>query len=894
MSTDGFENCIRDHAGMGKIDPEDAENLLNKIKVDAKSMGPGAAQMKALTEKEISAKIGRLQDLLQNKAWDNIVKDLLQYRRPDGKTDLFSAGASLFEDFGYAGYPSARFIGEALIGHYNGKLADLLEHFGRKTLYSDGSMIGGRKNKADLDDLQSAMFGNKAQNPVTQALSDSVMQVMEELRQHFNEYAGGTIGKLENWGGPQSHDPTAVGRAGGVKNNPALAKANWSKFIDERLDWSKMRDPATGELFGKPPAADSRNAILGHAWDTIVTEGASNITPGGARQGSSTVAASRSDPRFFVFKDAESKRDYNREFGSGDVFNQIMDHIHGMSRDIALMQRFGPNPTATIEKIKSLYDFEAARHRTGKPSQLGRFTNRDTIMARADREKKMLDAYYEQYRGAGEAKGWLALSGTILRNNAMGALLGSSAIAHATSNWYIQTMARYLGGIPMAQTVPQLLTSFQKATKAEILRAGLDIENGAFHLGQGARQLGALQKAANWSRWLPDRTTHWGGLIPIVDANKAAFHRGTMSVMADLHGTAWAGIPQRIREKLNGYGLRENDWKIIQLADLYEPDVGSAKWLRPTEIDKVWQDHPEEVLKLGGRADLAQFAPGAGGSTLTPEAMESARKIARDVMLKFRGYMNGEREVAVPQSSMYGKALIEGGVDPNTWRGQLWKSAGMFRGFIGSMMLTQFQGMQHELSRSKSSGAAYIGAFAIGMSIMGLATLQMKQLSAGKDLLPMDPRTPMGRATWAHAILTSGSMGIFGDFIASDATSFGRGPLETLAGPGVTIPLDIAQGTLDLVRTKMTGANKKPWRGIISDTLQRTLKSNTPTLSTLWWARAAYQRIVLDQLQFLMDPDAHRKQRQAEERLDKETGQHMWWKPGHMLPSRFPHFAGSD
>ena len=893
-----FNDCLKNLLNGKAIDQEEEDWLRAEYNKRLRSMSEGAAKEKLEADLAARAAIVKRQQMLMVRAHDNIVKDALQYRDANGRRNIFNAFDSMFEDFGYAGYPSARFIGEALIGMANSRLADFMEHFERKTFYSNGSLIGGRSNKADMKEVQKAMFGDNHVSPVASALAKGLLETDKWLWQLFNERSGGTIGWLENWGGPQSHDPDAVIRAGGFTGDPAKARAYWSKYIDALINWRKMRNPITGEIFG-PGIGDNsragipddvRMAILGHAWDSIVTDGRIDRTPTGKTFGKMSVANTRAEHRFFVFNDAESKMQYNEQFGSGDFFSQNIDHIHGMARDIALMERFGPNPGAQVEWMKQINLQEAAKAATGKTSQLEGF-NHLSVMGTAQRRNNRLDGYYEQYRGVNASQGWLALSGTILRNNAMSALLGSSAIAHTSSNWYIQTLARRLGGIPSARVIPELLTSFTKATKAEMLRAGLDVEQGAFSLGAGARQAGALQKVARWSRWLPDRTTHLTGLIPVVNANKSAFNRGMMSYLADLQKTDWDKLPERIRSKLHGYGLREWEWKIIQLARTYEPDVGSAHWLRPIEVNLTGQEHPEEVLNLAGRTDLAQYVPGQNAPGLTMAAQDEANKIAFNTTLKFMGYMTGEREVAVPQTSMKARAIILGKTDPNTFWGLARGSAGMFKNFMGSFMVTQLMGMQRELARGRFGGISYIASMVIGMTLMGMMTLQLKQLAAGKDPLPMDAWTQEGRGAWLRAMMTSGSFGIFGDFIQSDLSSFGHGVLETLAGPMLMGPMDAIQGGVDLARSKLSGGNKKPASEIISDATQRFLGEHVPFLSTAWMLRAAYHRILLDNLQFLMDPAAHYKQRQAEERLRKQTDQQFWWRPGDLLPYRFPHWT---
>ena len=44
---------------------------------------------------------------------------------------------------------------------------------------------------------------------------------------------------------------------------------------------------------------------------------------------------------------------YNAEFGSGDVFTTMMNHIDGMSRDVALLEILGPNPNSTIRFLRT-------------------------------------------------------------------------------------------------------------------------------------------------------------------------------------------------------------------------------------------------------------------------------------------------------------------------------------------------------------------------------------------------------------------------------------------------------------------------------------------------------------------------------------------------------------
>jgi hypothetical protein len=211
----------------------------------------------------------------------------------------------------------------------------------------------------------------------------------------------------------------------------------------------------------------------------------------------------------------------------------------------------------------------------------------------------------------------------------------------------------------------------------------------------------------------------------------------------------------------------------------------------------------------------------------------------------------------------------------------------MFRGgFLATFMLSQWQAIQRELlTHGGAATAAYAGTSFIGLTLAGMLALQIKTLRSGKDFRSMDPETKEGRDTWFHAAVTGGGLGIYGDFIAADRSSYGHDLLSTFAGPMVTGAEDAYHTVKGLVFPPKKG--REPGSDAV-----KFLRNNTPVLSTHWALQAAYNRILLDQLQYMADPQAHRKMRALETRLRKETGQGYWWRPGAMTPDRLPEFAG--
>jgi hypothetical protein len=74
------------------------------------------------------------------------------------------------------------------------------------------------------------------------------------------------IGKLDNWGLPQSHSSALVRKAG---------YEAWRDFIVPLLDRGRMIDNRTGEAF----TDGALELVLRDTWEKIRTDGWSSITP---------------------------------------------------------------------------------------------------------------------------------------------------------------------------------------------------------------------------------------------------------------------------------------------------------------------------------------------------------------------------------------------------------------------------------------------------------------------------------------------------------------------------------------------------------------------------------------------------------------------------------------
>lgn len=165
---------------------------------------------------------------------------------------------------------------------------------------------------------------------------------------------------------------------------------------------------------------------------------------------------------------------------------------------------------------------------------------------------------------------------------------------------------------------------------------------------------------------------------------------------------------------------------------------------------------------------------------------------------------------------------------------------------------------------------------------MGALTTELSDIAKGRDPRPMDTT-----AFWGAAMLKGGGLGIYGDFFFDQLNRFGSGLSQTVAGPAV--------GFYDALRNLSFGNISQIIEG--KDTnfgseLVRFMSRYTPGTS-IWYLRGALERVVFDNLQRWMDPQADRKIRRRIQRYERNYGASTWWESGEMLPSRAPNLENA-
>lgn len=741
-----------------------------------------------------------------------------------------------------APFPSIEGQYRAIRGKADAMMASVVERFETKTGFD-------RPGQAELGNLVREAFGEDTGDHAARMLAAAWAETAEHLRLKFNA-AGGSIGKMDGWGMPQSHDSHAVRRTG---------RQAWIEYVLPRLDRAKMLDETTGQPFGDAALVRA----LGDVWQSIATNGLNAPVPQ-SRTGLSALAKRRSDSRFLVFKSADSWIQYQEQFGDADAFSTMFGHIDELSRDIAQMEVLGPNPSAQWDwLVKSARAEAAVEEAAGAKGAI------DTAESYISTAQNMLGHYTGSLSTPINSK--LAQLGASSRALFTSTMLGSAILSDVPTAPIYGAMARRFAGLSSKgdfRRFAALMNPVDGSMRKNARRSGFIIEtatDGMIRatsdnlrlLTVGERVDGGLNAFA---RRMPVAVMRLQGLTAWDAGRKRSFQMEFMSALHDRRGRTIADLRSGDSEDkafaawLKARGFTEADWSAIRAAPVWEP-VPGAQFLRPLDI-------PDETLaqRMGEAIDI-------------------------------------ETRLAVPQTTLHTRAKLLGETRPGTIAGEVRRSWAQFRSF--NLTATMLWGEEMVL-RGQARGmtplvstVAGIAPMIFMLTIGGAISIQMREASKGNDPRPMnEPRF------WMAALLQGGGLGVLTDAIYSAEARNGKSSQAAAFGPGGQAAADLYDATAGNVVSiserlrKGDDLNEAVAAADIGRDVTDLPRRWVPG-SNLWWARAAWNRAVLDQLQRIVDPEAEEDFARKRKRLARENGQGQWWETGEPAPTRAPDLSNA-
>jgi hypothetical protein len=313
-----------------------------------------------------------------------------------------------------------------------------------------------------------------------------------------------------------------------------------------------------------------------------------------------------------------------------------------------------------------------------------------------------------------------------------------------------------------------------------------------------------------------------------------AYSMETLSHITDeLGAKGWLELDPRFRAMFERYGIGAADWQAMQAAPLVTAADGS-KWFHPDQLDDD--------------------------------------RLADTIMRM----IYTEQDMAVVTPGVRSRAFVAGFGRPGTVQGELAKTLFQFKGFPLTILFDH--GARMLAMQGGFNKALYGASFLLSATAAGWLALEAKAILKGQDPRPLNVKTMLA------ALQQGGGLGIYGDFLFGAQNRGGQGLGETLLGPSATTVSGVAGLVVGAPLLQAEGEKVDYDRQLV-----KLLRSETPG-GSLWYARLAWDRIILDQWQAAADPAYFRSWR-AMERRAHDLGTQYWWEPGDMTPDRPPELS---
>jgi len=629
-----------------------------------------------------------------------------------------------------------------------------------------------------------------------------VISKWQEVARTDANKVGAWVGKMDGYITRQSHDAERIRRAG---------YEAWKEGAIARFDLPRMlaESGSDAEAMLKGIYTDLASGNHMHA-------DRSDPTP---FKGPANIAKKVSQSRTIHFLDADAWFNYNQEFGTGSLRESVMGGLMHSGQSTGLMQALGTNPKANFDAIKA--ELTEGLKRAGDVDQVAAIgdqrTALDNYMAAVDGSMN-IPGNQQAARVLANARAWVTMSklgGMVLSQLPDLAIYGSGVSYQGRgflSGMYeaASGLGRNLKKAETRELAAMLGQTFDNMA-GEISRMGSFSEAGTMN-----KHLQLFMKL-NLSRWWNDKM-------------RASASIGMSHHMALQAGKTFDNLGPEYQRVLSLYGITANQWDHIR--------ASSAK-----NVD--------------------------GNAYIVPENVTDP-----DSAAKLRTYFTDQTSFLQLEPDAKTRAIMLQGTKPGTWTGEGMRMMMQFKSFTGAFMQKiggrELLGRGYEgdsLLKALTAGNGEMQGLAqvIAMStLLGYGSMVMKDLAKGKT--PRDPtESPeMAAKVFAAAMVQGGGAGIYGDFLFGEASRFGSGTIESLAGP---IP-SAAGRIIDLYHKGIRGEDVKA-------SALREVINNTPYMN-LFYTRAALDYLVVFRIQEMMNPGYLSR---MESRIQQDNGQTFLIRP---------------
>lgn len=681
--------------------------------------------------------------------------------------------------------------------------------------------FGRQKGKAHLPNIIREIKGEATGDATAREFAQAWGKIQDYTVDLFNQ-AGGSMNRLKNYI-PQQQSAAKMHKAG---------EARWIKAHMEALDWDAMQWPD-----GKPIPVGERGNVLKEVYGILTTDGATKIDPKAFRGRGRAVGNMLDNHRFLHYKDADAWLRVHEEFGDGNVFDVFTAHMEAMAHKIALVETFGPNPEMAALNMASIVRKKAA--------EIGPRELADAEAVLKNKFEPMFETVMRSNPMDPESiPGNLVVgAGNILT----AAQLGSAALLAIPGDFMQTAAVRALNNMGLFDGVGYYIKSIasdQKFMRQIATQSGFVMDEAVMATYSTTRFTGVNTLGPNVTRRISEATMRLSLMSGHTRAARWATQAEFMGLMQRSRGAAFEELP--FRNLMERYGITKDEWDALRNTVKEWSPRKDVSFLRPIDVLKT--DLPNKQL----------------------------------LYRKFQTMIVDETRKMVPEATIEAATFMKGTSRPDTLPGALLHSFAMYKNFpVSFAMIYGRLGMTAPTVKGRLAFYAGLGA---AMTVVGALGTQLREITKGRDPLPMDNAAFIGKA-----FLSGGAMSIWGDFLFSGVNEYGQGPQDIAAGPIVGFLGDTTDLVLgDVFQWADTiGSLDRDFESTTASKAVEFARRYTP-MQSVWWAKLALERNVFDRLQNIADPNAYRKRQQRAKKQMRERGNGNWWAPGQSLPDRLP------
>ena len=682
------------------------------------------------------------------------------------------------------------------------------------------------KKQAGDETAKPGVTGNK----MAQDIAAQVHKFQSLAKDNLNR-VGAWIGDYAGYITRTAHDADKIRRAGFDA---------WDASIRPKLD------EATFE------GVTDRNGMMRSVYDALSTGvHLSDDGPVGLKDpaftGPGNAAKKASAGRSLHFADSDGWLAYQREFGHGSLFENVLGSLDRSARQEALMSRWGTNPLA--EFTNDIRHFQE-EYRSTRPDDVVKLGN----------ASGSLDTLFSYMDGRANRPGNVlaAQIGSSLRAIKSMASLGAVAFTHLSAGVTKAAELRYQGVgyfdrySNFLQNIVEGRGRGEQRELSDLLLAGTEGMHGHIlsRFQPDDTTPGTLSKVAN-------RFFQATGLTYLLDAQKAGAQRIMARHLGTMVDREFGALPGETQRALTQYRISPAEWDALRTAPDHV-EVDGRVHLTPDAAQRATPDSIQAIM--GGQGKVPEFG--------SAEAVRAEGATRDSTALKLAAYYSDVADRSIITPGIADKALLLNGNRPGTAVGEALRFVAQFKTW-GTAAVRQ--GIGRELYGGQGTAGAASGVFqmAIGAALLGYTTMTLKDLFNGKN-----PRPAGDYQTWLAALIQGGGFGILGDFAFGEYNRLGGGIGETVLGPVLGQSLTDVMRIWNDIKAAPDDAQGRSIRDIGPEAL-KIGQGWTPFIN-LFYVKIAMQHLLLNQLQETMRPGYRARH---ERNVQRQTGQTYWLRP---------------